>query len=214
MDDILLSENIINRANTLSSTLLADALNGTNAMDHEIKPVKKGLKMVGTAMTVDVAPGDNLYLHHAIYSGENGYVIVCDGKNHKENAYLGELMVYSADALGLEGIVIDGLVRDKVELEKMNFPIFSKGYISSGPFKNGPGQVNIPINCGNVKVEPGDLIIGDDDGVVVIPRDKIEIALDKAEKKLAYENDRIQSINDFKNGKVKELKKPSWLENG
>ncbi|TFJ91225.1 RraA family protein [Lentibacillus salicampi] len=212
MNDLLLSEDVINRARALSSTLLADALSGITTMDFQIKPVKNGMKMVGTAITVDVAPGDNLYLHHAIYSVEEGYVIVCDGKDHKANAYLGELMAHSADAIGLEGIVIDGLVRDKEELENLNLPIFAKGFISSGPFKNGPGQFNIPISCGNVEVKPGDLIIGDDDGVVVVPKDQIEMALDKAEKKLAYESDRIQSINDFKKGKVKELKKPSWFD--
>lgn len=116
----LLPEEVISRARNLSSTLLSDALNGSTAMNFNIQPVKSGMKFVGTAITVEVPPGDNLFLHHAIYSGKSGYVIICDGKSHTENAYLGELMTQSADAIGLDGIVIDGLVRDKVELFKLD----------------------------------------------------------------------------------------------
>ncbi|WP_138418170.1 RraA family protein [Aquibacillus sediminis] len=208
----LLPNDVISRAKELSSTLLADALNGTTTMDYNIKPVKSGMSFVGTALTVDVAPGDNLFLHHAIYSGESGYVIVCDGKSHTDRAYLGELMAHSAHAIGLDGIVIDGLVRDRNELSALDFPIFAKGFISSGPFKNGPGKFNVPVKCGDVQVIPGDLVVGDDDGVTVVPKDQIDLALVKAESKLKYEIERINSINEYKSGKSADLKKPSWLD--
>ncbi|MEW9674566.1 RraA family protein, partial [Ammoniphilus sp. 3BR4] len=168
------------RAKRLNTTLLTDALGCTGSMDYRIKPVAAGMKVVGTAMTVSLRPGDNLFLHQAIHSGKEGYVLVADGKGHTENAYLGELMAGAAKALGLEGIVIDGLVRDKEALTELNFPIFAKGFIPNGPLKDGPGELNAPISCGGVPVQPGDLIFGDEDGVIVVPREKIEEAIEKA----------------------------------
>src|SRR5699024_10279636 len=113
---------------------------------------------------VDLRPGDNLFLHQAIYLGSKGYVLVVDGKGHTKNAYLGDLMANTAKAMGIEGVVIDGLVRDKDELKELNFPIFSKGFIPNGPFKDGPGEVNNTISCGGTTVNPGDLIVGDING--------------------------------------------------
>ncbi|RXT03927.1 RraA family protein [Ammoniphilus sp. CFH 90114] len=204
----LLSEVIIERATKLNTTLLSDALGCTGSMDYKIKPVASGMRIVGTVMTVSLRPGDNLFLHQAIYSGKEGYVLVADGKGHTSNAYLGELMAGSAKAIGLEGIVIDGLVRDKVALSELNFPIFAKGFIPNGPLKDGPGELNGPISCGGVTVHPGDLIIGDEDGVVVVPKDKIEEVLDKAEKKLDYETKRMEAIADY------ELKLKQGIESG
>jgi 4-hydroxy-4-methyl-2-oxoglutarate aldolase len=205
----LLNDEIIHRAKRLNSTLLSDAMGCTGAMDYKIKPVSPGLRLVGTAITVSLKAGDNLFLHKAIYSGKKGYVLIADGKGHLENAYLGELMAAAAKAVGIEGIVIDGLVRDKATLEGMEYPVFSKGFIPNGPFKNGPGQVNTTVTCGGVVVEPGDLIVGDDDGVVVVPKDQIYEVLEKAEQKLSYEEKRIETIEKFPaNGAKLE---PSWL---
>jgi 4-hydroxy-4-methyl-2-oxoglutarate aldolase len=205
----LLNDEIINRAKKLNSTLMSDAMGCTGAMDYQIKPVSSGSTLVGTAMTVSMKSGDNLFLHKAIYSGMKGYVLIADGKGHLENAYLGELMAAAAKAVGIEGIVIDGLVRDKATLEIMKYPIFCKGFIPNGPFKDGPGQVNKTISCGGVVVKPGDLIVGDDDGVVVVPKDQIYEVLEKAEQKLSYEEKRIETIEKFPaNGAKLE---PSWL---
>ena len=93
-------------------------------------------------------------------------------------------MAGAAKAIGLEGVIIDGLVRDKETLSELKFPIFAKGFIPNGPLKDGPGELHKPISCGGVSVIPGDLSIGDDDGVIVlVPRDKIEVALSAAERK-------------------------------
>lgn len=193
----LLSQQIIVRANKLNTTLISDALGCTGSMDYKIKPVSAGMKVVGTALTVDLRAGDNLFLHQGIYCGGEGYVLVADGKGHTENAYLGELMAGAAKAIGLEGIVIDGLVRDKEMLSEIGLPIFAKGFIPNGPFKDGPGGINIPISCAGVTVCPGDLIVGDDDGVVVVPKEKIEDVLVKAEAKLKYEEKRMKTISDY-----------------
>nr|WP_230177726.1 MULTISPECIES: RraA family protein [Bacillaceae] len=211
----LLSEEIIERAKRLNTTLISDAMGCTGSMDYKIKPVAPGMKVVGTALTVSLRPGDNLFLHQAIYDGKEGYVLVADGKGHTSNAYLGELMAGAAKAIGLEGVIIDGLVRDKETLSQLKFPIFAKGFIPNGPLKDGPGELHKPISCGGVSVIPGDLIIGDDDGVIVVPRDKIEVALSKAEKKLDYEKTRIETITAYettrKQGKPEGSIEPPWL---
>ncbi|MCM3654124.1 RraA family protein [Metabacillus litoralis] len=214
----LLPETIIERAKKLNSTLISDALGCTGAMDYRVKPVASGMKVVGTALTVDMRAGDNLFLHQGIYCGREGYVLVADGKGHTENAYLGELMAGAAKAIGLEGIVIDGFVRDKEMLGEIGLPIFAKGFIPNGPFKDGPGAINIPISCAGVTVHPGDLIVGDEDGVIVVPKEKIEDALAKAEAKLKYEENRLQTIASYevqrKRGNTDGISiAPAWLAN-
>ncbi|KGX90425.1 RraA family protein [Pontibacillus marinus] len=219
MNDLprLLSEELIKRAKHLNTTLISDAMGCTGSMDYKIKPVASGMKVVGTAITVSMRPGDNLFLHHAIHSGKEGYVLVADGKGHTQNAYLGELMARAAKAKGCEGIIIDGLVRDKDALTELAFPIFAKGYIPNGPFKDGPGEFNTPISCGGVPVQPGDLIMGDEDGVVVVPEDKIETTLSKAEKKLEYEEVRLKTIREYEESRKQGMNpeksiEPVWLE--
>ncbi|MFC0270962.1 RraA family protein [Metabacillus herbersteinensis] len=212
----LLPETIIEQAKKLNSTLISDALGCTGSMDYRVRPVASGMKVVGTALTVDMRAGDNLFLHQGIYCGREGYVIVADGKGHTENAYLGELMAGAAKAIGLEGIVIDGLVRDKEMLGEIGLPIFAKGFIPNGPFKEGPGAINIPISCAGVAVYPGDLIVGDEDGVIVVPKEKIEDALAKAEAKLKYEEKRLQMIASYeekrKGGSTDGISiAPAWL---
>jgi len=190
----LLSIQLIERAKQLNTTLLSDAMGCTGAMDYTIKPVTPGMKVVGTALTVKMRPGDNLFLHQAINVGKQGYVLVADGRGHIENAYLGELMAEAAKVNGLEGIVIDGAVRDQEALIELELPIYAKGFSPNGPHKDGPGELNMPIACGGIPVSPGDLVVGDNDGVVVVPRNKIEEILVLAEKKAAYEEKRKQAI--------------------
>ena len=201
----LLSEKVIERVKRLNTSLLGDAMGRSGAMDYTIKPVSPDMKIIGTAMTVMMRAGDNLFLHKAISIAGQGYVLVADGKGHIENAYLGELMAETAKLQGLEGIVIDGLVRDKEELIELDFPIYTKGFTPNGPHKDGPGEINTPISCGGVTVHPGDLVVGDSDGVVIVPRNKIEEVITNAEKKLEYENRRKLEI---RKGELE----PSWLK--
>lgn len=211
----LISTEVIEKAKALNSTLLSDAQNLSRVMDYRIRPVSRNSSIAGTAVTVDLSPGDNLYLHQAIYLGEQGYVLVVDGKDHKSNAYLGELMALAAEAKGLSGIIIDGLVRDKSVLQNMNIPIFAKGFIPSGPHKNGPGQINTPISCGGVIVNPGDLVIGDEDGVTIVPRGKINEVFTRAKVKEGYEKERLNKINLYikkkEAGQYPGELEPSWM---
>lgn len=209
-----LPDYIIDRARKLNTTLLSDAMNRTGTMNYKIKPVDNEMKVAGTAITVSLRSGDNLFLHEAIYLGSAGYILVVDGQGNTENAYLGDLMANAAKAMQIEGIVIDGLVRDKMDLIKLGLPIFCKGFISNGPFKEGPGQLNTIISCGGRTVSPGDLIVGDADGVVVIPRNNIKEVLEKAEQKLQYEKKRLEKIEQFKKDSNRDLSiiKPKWLD--
>lgn len=213
----VISEELINRAVKLNSNVFADVLGRSAAMDYKIKPVDDEMKVIGTAITVDVRPGDNLFLHEAIYLGKKGYVLIVDGKNDESNAYLGELMARASRAMGIEGIVVDGLVRDKDSLKELGFPIFAKGFTPNGPFKSGPGKINTPISCGGISVNPGDLVFGDSDGIVIIPKDKIENAIIRAEEKLKEESERIETIEQYEEqmklgGSTTISIKPNWLK--
>ena len=200
-----ISNDLIDRARKLSSSLISDAMSPIGTMDFEIKPLRQSILMVGTALTVKLNPGDNLFLHKAISLSEPGYVLVVDSSGNKKSAMWGELMTKTAIAVGIEGVVLDGVVRDVNFLRKAELPIFTRGAIPNGTTRNNLGIINTQITCGDVPVNPGDMIIGDDDGVVVIPFNMIDEILTKAEKRSMLEDERIL---DIKNGKLL----PQWVE--
>ncbi|MGE4283899.1 MAG: RraA family protein [Clostridia bacterium] len=198
----LLPVEVIERASKLGSALLCDGMKGMGVpfegcMDAGIDPVDVNMKVVGTAYTLSTDSGDNLPIHLAMKFAKEGYVLVIDGKGHQEHPYFGDLIVTQAKILGIEGIVIDGYIRDRLGMIEIGLPIFSRGYMQRGPGKQNPGEVNLPIVCGGVHVNPGDLIVGDCDGVTVVPKEHIEEALEKAEKKLAYELDRRAKLDEY-----------------
>lgn len=204
----LLSGSIIERASRLSTALLCDGMKNLGiplegCMDEGINPVDLKMKVVGTAYTLSTDSGDNLPVHLALYSAKEGYVLVMDGKGHKEHPYFGDLIVSTAKAVGLKGIIVDGLVRDRENIIEIGFPIFSRGFMQRGPAKENPGELNNSITCGGISVNPGDLIMGDADGVVVVPVDKIEETLANAEKKLAYEIERKKNILLYEEKRLK-----------
>lgn len=216
----LIEELYIQKAKQFGSANLCDGMKGLGifrdgCMEASLSPINDKLTMVGTACTVETQDGDNFPIHVAIYQGKPGYVLVVDGKGYDEKAYMGDLMGASAKAIGFEGVVIDGCVRDKLGLIDMQFPVFSKGLMPRGPGKKGPGAINTTITCGGIIVNPGDLVVGDCDGVAVVPRNRIEEVLQAAEKKVLYEIDRRRSIADYEECKKgqKELPDlaPSWV---
>ena len=198
-------DNLIERAKKLSSSLLCDAMGSFEGMDCRIKPISPGMKVVGTAVTVKIKPGDNLFLHKAIYSSGKGFVLVVDSNGYKSGAVWGEMMTRSAIAMGLEGVVLDGVVRDLAVLREMRFPIFACGAIPNGVSKNSPGLINCSITCGGVSVSPGDLVLGDDDGVVIVPSEIIENVITLAEDIMKSEEKRIKEIEQ---GKLE----PDWVD--
>lgn len=206
---------LIEQMGNISSSIFADVMDMNNAMDYLLKPVNYKKPLVGRARTVSLPKGDNLFLHHAIYEVELGDIIVVDGQDHKGSAYLGELMAGAAEALGIQGVVIDGLVRDKKELEQLDIQIYAKGFLSTGPQKEGPGSFDTDITCAGAFVSSGDFIVGDEDGVVVIPYELASGIIEKAEQKLAYEQNRLEVIRQYKQQsgtKQKSAISPNWLE--
>lgn len=171
----------------ISPALLCDemqqlgiAKNG--AMDASLMPIDEQKIMVGTACTVDTEDGDNFPIHVAIYQGKPDYVLIVAGKNSMERAYLGDLLAGAAVAVGLSGIVVDGCIRDKLGLKELAIPVYSKGIMQRSPAKKGPGKINVPVFCAGVSVNPGDLVVGDADGVTVVPRNVVERVIELAEK--------------------------------
>lgn len=159
------------------------------AMDSEIKPVYAGVDLAGSAVTVKAEPGDNLIIHKAITVARPGDVLVIDANGYVETGHVGELMCASCKANDLAGLVIDGAVRDVADLVDMEFPVYARGIHPQGPLKQDPGSINVPITCGGVTVDPGDVLVGDDDGVTVVPRDDAETVLADAREKLSAESD-------------------------
>ncbi len=219
----LLSSAIIERAKKLNVTLVCDGYKaagleteGMCCMDAEISPVGRGMTVVGTAATVDTSDGNNFMIHVASYTlPKEGYVMVIDGKSFPDRAYLGSLIMGACEAVGYRGIVVDGYTRDRDDNIEMGFPVFSRGFKACGPVKTEGGSINTEIRCGGVRVKPGDLIMGDSDGVCAIPREHIDLVLAKAEEKQAYEEKRVKTIAEYneakKTGKPLPMLMPKWV---
>ena len=202
----LIDAAIVEKARALGTALLADGMKGMiemdGCMDVAVMPIGLGMKMAGTALTVETENGDNFPIHVATYSGGEGYIMVIDGKNCADRPYFGELICSAAKAVGYSGMVVDGLVRDRAEVIALEFPVFAKGFLQRGPLKKGPGNINTPIRCAGLTVNPGDLIVGDDDGVTVVPRDMIDEVIQKAEEKASYETNRKLTIKQYAHAKA------------
>lgn len=163
-------------------------------MDSGLEPLFEGIDLAGSAVTVQAEPGDNLIIHKAITLAEPGDVLVVDANGYVETGHVGELMCASCAANDLAGLVIDGAVRDSTDIAAMEFPVYSRGVHPQGPVKQDPGSINVPVVCGGVAVDPGDVLVGDDDGVAVVPRDRARTVLDAAREKLAAESDTRERV--------------------
>lgn len=150
--------------------------------------------LCGPALTVRVRPGDNLMIHKAMLMAQAGDVIVIDGGGDLTQALVGGLMRVTALTRKLEGFVIDGAVRDLIEWAEGGMPMFARGHTHRGPSKEGPGEINVPIACAGLAVCPGDLILGDADGVIAIPADEVAGLLPKVQAHLVREAD-IRATN-------------------
>lgn len=179
----------------LPVSAIGDVMGRRSIMDAGIQPLSRSLRMAGPAVTVETRPGDNLMIHAALKVARPGDVLVVNGHGYDQAAVWGMLMTHSAVALGLAGLVIDGALRDVVEIVESGFPAFARHVCPAGPHKDGPGQVNLPIVCGRVPVQPGDVVVGDGDGIVVVPRRGAAEIAAAARKKLAAEARREEEIN-------------------
>lgn len=162
-----------------------------------LKPYNK-TPLLGTAFTVRVAAGNNLMFNRAIDLAQPGDVIVVDGGGYLERALCGEIMVSHAKKRGITGFVVNGCIRDVEALSEIDFPVYALGQNPNGPMKNGPGEINTPVVCGGMAIMPGDILVGDADGVVVVrPEDAAEVA-EKAAKQNAGEKKLLETIAEGK----------------
>jgi RraA family protein len=172
---------------------IGDCMNRASMVDARIRKISKG-NMLGTAFTVKSRAGDNLMLHKALDMAQPGDVIIFDAHGDLTTAITGELMMQTAHQKKLAGVVIDGAIRDLGTLSQMDLPIFAAGVTPAGPYKEGPGEINVPVSLGSVVVHPGDIIVGDDDGIVVIRPSDAAAILEKAKEKQAAEEKKMASI--------------------
>ena len=189
-------QEILDAIGALETPAISDGMCNFNAVDPKIRPIDPALKVVGPAVTLRVRPGDNLMLHKALGVARPGDVLVIDTCGCDRYAMLGELIATAAfEAAKLGGIVVDGGVRDVTEMRAKRFPVFAKFFSPCVGDKDGPGEINYPVCLGGVAVHPGDIIVGDVNGVVVVPRADAAAVIENAKKKLAYEEKRRQSIS-------------------
>jgi 4-hydroxy-4-methyl-2-oxoglutarate aldolase len=189
-----LSNGIVKQFQSLSSATIYEASGRKGFVDSKIKPFKKGLKLCGTAFTVQTAPGDNLMLHKALEISKKGDIIVATVGNEYEYGYWGDLMATQALAKGLNGLAIDGCVRDSEEMINNGFIVFCRGTSIRGTVKKTLGLINYPINFGGTTVNPGDLIFGDDDGMVIIKHEDCEDVLKKSLERIEKEKIKAQAL--------------------
>lgn len=176
---------------------IADMMNRMFCINARIRPMNTA-PLLGPAFTVKSRPGDNLLLHKALDLAQPGDIIVVDAQGEMSNSIIGELMVMWAKKRGLGGFVIDGAIRDIGALKKMDIPIYAAGITPAGPYKDGPGEINVPVTCGGVLINPGDILVGDEDGIVVIkPEDAPEL-LKKTKAKNLAEQKTMEEIDYLK----------------
>jgi len=159
-----------------------------------LRPMHSGRPMSGPALTVRTRPGDNLMIHKALQMAAPGDIIVVDAGGDLTNAVIGDLVVGVAIQRGLGGFVINGAIRDARALREGDFPIFAAGVTHRGSYKDGPGEINVPIAIDGMVIEPGDLIIGDDDGVLCVPFDHVQSVLATARNKADAEAVKAKAI--------------------
>jgi RraA family protein len=185
---------------------ISDSMNRMTAGGAQLRAMHRAGVLVGPAITVKARPGDNLMLHYALDIAQPGDVIVVDAGGDLSNALIGEMMVAYAIKKGVAGIVINGAIRDAASIGAGDFPLFAAGVTHRGPYKDGPGEINVPIAIGGMVIEPGDLVIGDDDGLLCVPFDQVAEVYDRAYAKHAAEQKQLEQIAQGENDRTWVLK--------
>ncbi|MBB5696612.1 RraA family protein [Muricoccus pecuniae] len=185
---------------------VSDCMSRMTAGGARLRPMHTpGVVMSGPAVTVKSRPGDNLMIHKAMDVAQPGDVIVVDAGGDVTNALIGEIMLGAMAKKGLGGIVLNGAIRDSGAIRAQAFPVYAAGVTHRGPYKDGPGEINVSIAIDGMVIEPGDLIIGDDDGLLCVPIDEAEAISVAAAAKLASEKKQIAAIADG-------TRDPAWVD--
>ncbi|SFM18975.1 RraA family protein [Salibacterium qingdaonense] len=190
------SKEIIEQYSNFVTPHISDNINRLNSVNSSIRPIHTQGKLVGSALTVKTRPGDNLLVHKAIDMAEPGDVIMIDAGGDLSNAIMGEIMVRISKKKGINGFVVDGAIRDSKEIREMNYPLYSKGVTHRGPYKDGPGEINVPVQIGGTVVNPGDIVVGDMDGIVVVPMEEADDLQRKIQQTIEDERKTMESIEN------------------
>jgi RraA family protein len=186
---------IIEAFRTAATSIISDNLSRLPGAVG-LRPFHSGGTLVGAAFTVRTRPGDNLAIHKALELVGPGDVIVVDGGGDETRALIGEIMLNIAQYRGAVGYVIDGAIRDSGAIAESNFPVFARAAIHRGPYKSGPGEINVPVSIGGTVIAPGDIVVGDDDGVVSFPQAIAQKLLEAVKAQIAREAETIAAIRE------------------
>jgi RraA family protein len=167
---------------------------GTVGLQPYHRPVRQ--TMAGTAVTARSRGGDNLTYLRALEFSRPGDVLVIDGGGDLLNAAVGGILSFYAAHIGLHGVVVDGAIRDVAEIREREFPVYARGVTHRGPYKDGPGEINVTVSVGGMVVNPGDIIVGDQDGLLAIPQDGVEALIDKARGVLEAEAETMRAMKE------------------
>jgi 4-hydroxy-4-methyl-2-oxoglutarate aldolase len=178
----------------IAAAVISDAMGRQNSMNHTMKPLWHGAAVCGPALTVKSYACDNLMVHKAMQVAKPGDVLVVQGGGHLDGALWGELMTKSALALEIGGVVMDAAARDRDAIEALAFPVFATAVLPGGTYKSNPGSINVPVSVAGAAVEPGDIVVGDTDGVVVVPKGMAREVLEAAQRVVAREAEFTERI--------------------
>jgi RraA family protein len=173
---------------------ISDCMTRMTAAGPRLRPMHKSGYLAGPALTVKCRPGDNLMIHKALTMAQPGDVIVVDAGGDLTNSLFGEIMTATAIKRGVAGVVLNGAVRDADEIGRGTFPLYAAGVTHRGPYKDGPGEINVPIAIDGMVIHPGDLIVGDADGLLCVPIDNAEEVLAATRKKMDAEKKMMEEI--------------------
>ena len=194
VDFQILSADVIAEWRTIPPAIVSDCMNRTQAMAARIKPLAAGTVLAGQARTADCMVGDNGPLHSALRYIRPGEVLVAGGNGHADVALWGGILTRAAMARGCAGLVLDGAVRDIAEIRELGFPCYASAHVPAGPHKGFGGVIDGTLSCGGCPVRPGDIIVGDDDGIAVVPLERQAELLAASKAKLADEEATMKLI--------------------
>lgn len=196
---------VIEKFRALPVSNVSDCMARMSGFGADIRPYHRSGTLAGTAVTVRSRPGDNLMIHKALDMAGPGDVLVVDAGGDLSNSLMGELMLSYAIKRGLAGVVLNGAVRDLAWIKERDFPVFAAGVTHRGPYKDGPGEINLPICVSGNIIHPGDLILGDDDGVLSVGFDDVDEVFAAASKKHEAETRQLAAIEAGANDR-------SWVD--